>query len=74
MKFLTLDLLLPRIVGFLVWSCCLVIFPTFWAAITLGIGAFQVLKCEKINSTVNKLFHQRTTTNSSLGYIEGDEQ
>jgi diacylglycerol kinase len=71
MRFLNPDFLLPRVVGVLAWACCLILFPTIWALITLVLGAFQVLRCEKINSTVNELFRRRTN-NNSLGYIESD--
>ncbi len=59
MKFLTLELI-PRIVGFLLWSCCLVAFPTAWALITLALRGFQVTRCQKSNKIVNALFKKRT--------------
>jgi hypothetical protein len=72
MTFQTTEILI-KTVGLILWASCLVTFPTVWALITLGLGAFQVLRCEKINSSVNKMFHQRTNQNSPLGYIEDDK-
>lgn len=66
MKLLTLESI-PRVVGFFLWSCCLVVFPTAWALITLSLGAIQVTRCEKFNRTTNKLFKKRTTEESTAG-------
>lgn len=72
MKFTTPEVLI-KTSGFILWACCLTVFPAIWAAVTLGLGAVQLVRCEKINSTVNQLFKRRTSTSSTLGYIE-DEQ
>lgn len=72
MAFQTTEILI-KAVGLILWACCLVTFPTVWALITVGLGAFQVLRCEKINSRVNEMFHKRTNQNSPLGYIEDDK-
>lgn len=66
MKLLSLKLI-PKVIGFLLWSCCLVVFPTAWAAITLSLGAIQVFRCEKINKAINKLFKKRTIEESKVG-------
>ena len=66
MKLLTLELI-PRVLGFFLWSCCLVVFPTAWAAVTLSLGAIQVFKCEKTNKTINKLFKKRKIEESKVG-------
>lgn len=72
MTFQTTELI-PKLIGLILWACCLPTFPTIWAVITMGLGAFQVLRCEKINSTVNKMFRKRTNQNHPLGYIEDDK-
>jgi hypothetical protein len=72
MKFTTPEILI-KTSGFILWACCLTAFPAIWATVTLGLGAVQLVRCEKINSTVNRLFKRRTTTSSIPGYIE-DEQ
>lgn len=72
MKFTTPEILI-KISGFILWACCLTVFPLIWATVTLGLGAVQLVRCEKINSTVNRLFKRRTDVSSTLGYIENGQ-
>jgi hypothetical protein len=65
--------IIPKIIGFLLWLCCLISFPVVWAIITIALGAFQLAKCERFNSTVNKMFQKRTNQKLPLGYIEDDK-
>lgn len=70
MKFKPAEILI-KTTGFIIWICCLTVFPIVWASVTLVFGAIQISRCEKINSTVNKLFKTRTTS-SPVSYIEDE--
>lgn len=72
MKFTTPEILI-KTSGFILWACCLTIFPAIWAVITLSLGAIQVTKCERTNSAVNRLFKKRTNTKSAIEYIKNEQ-
>lgn len=58
MKFLNPEIF-SKLLGFILWTCCLTTFPVIWASITVLLGAFQLGKCERISRSVSKLFKAR---------------